>query len=356
MPDQPFDYEACLAACVKGDALYLERLHQIEAPLMQAQCEEILGDKAQAEDAVRETFIQVWQQARRYEHSQGSAREWIYSIMRRHVEQRRARSATPTRATQDHTPTQGLKQRSASVASAAHFPASDDSRQTEHATVSYQPLLRKEAIQEPPANAPVISAVDASSAPPKAAPTAQRADSKVRKSANAERQQRTRASGGWSNVWFWRILSLGLAIFAVTAVILAPPRVPSPSEAASLLPASEPTPTIAQVAVLQAPGSTSTPGWVLTVDSRQNLMLTPQVNIEVPDTSSIYLWTHNEGEGQPRRLGLIDPTQSLTLPAEVAGLVRPGQIFEMTQEPNTDSQPLEPNGPILFIGRTIKLG
>lgn len=152
----------------------------------------------------------------------------------------------------------------------------------------------------------------------------------------------------------WQALSAALAILAA---ILALPdnalRV-GPAANATLQPASTPAPQIVQVAIMQAPGTSSTPGWVLTVDSQQNVALEPKVDILVPDSDSVYLWTYSEALPQPRFLGVVDPTRSLTLPMEVTGEVRPGQIFEMTQEPNA-TMPNEPDGPILFIGRTVSL-
>lgn len=159
----------------------------------------------------------------------------------------------------------------------------------------------------------------------------------------------------WRNLWFWRALSGALAILA--AALFLPEDVfhREPAQTASLQPAAAPAPQIVQVAIMQAPGTSSTPGWVLTVDSRQNVMLAPQVDIVVPETESVYLWTYNEQSPHPRLLGLVDPTQALTLPMEVTGAVTPGQIFEMTQE-STLAAPREPQGPILFIGRTVSLG
>lgn len=84
-------------------------------------------------------------------------------------------------------------------------------------------------------------------------------------------------------------------------------------------------------------------------------MLQPQVDIVVPDSDKVYLWTYLEHLPQPRLLGVVDPHRPLTLPVEVTGEVVPGQIFEMTQEPGS-SNPREPTGPILFIGRTVNLG
>lgn len=159
----------------------------------------------------------------------------------------------------------------------------------------------------------------------------------------------------WRSLWFWRTLSAALAILAAVLVLPKNTFRHDPALNASVQQLAAPTPHIMQVAIMQAPGLSSTPGWILTVDDRQNVVLAPQVDILVPESESVYLWTYNEQSPHPRLLGAIDPTRPLTLPMEVTGEVAPGQIFEMTQEPNL-APPREPDGPILFIGRTVSLG
>ncbi len=158
----------------------------------------------------------------------------------------------------------------------------------------------------------------------------------------------------WSNLWFWRLVCVVLAAFTIVTVFGTGASKSPAALAAPLFPTAEPAPVVSQVAVLQAPGNTSTPGWLLTVDSRQRVSLNPMVDVELPETSSLYLWTYNDLERQPRLLGVVDSEQPLSLPADVVGPVRPGQIFEMTQEPN-QQPPYQPDGPILFIGRTVAL-
>lgn len=150
-------------------------------------------------------------------------------------------------------------------------------------------------------------------------------------------------------------MAAALAILAGVLVFLPKQSLRNaPALRASLQPAAAPTPKVVQVAVMQAPGTSSTPGWILTIDSRQVVVLTPQVDIVVPPSESVYLWTYNEQQPNPRLLGAVDPTRALTLPVDVTGEIKPGQIFEMTQEPNI-AMPQEPDGPILFIGRTVSL-
>lgn len=106
-------------------------------------------------------------------------------------------------------------------------------------------------------------------------------------------------------------------------------------------------------AILQAPGQSSTPGWVVTIDLGGNVTLTPQVHTEIPEDASVQLWTYNKILPQPRSLGLIDPNQPVAVPSELMGEISDGQFFEMTLEAEGGSPTSEPAGPILFIGQIV---
>ncbi len=106
-------------------------------------------------------------------------------------------------------------------------------------------------------------------------------------------------------------------------------------------------------AILQAPGQSSTPGWVVTIDLGGNVTLTPQVHTEIPVDASVQLWTYNKILPQPRSLGLIDPNQPVAVPSELMGEIGDGQFFEMTLEAQGGSPTSEPAGPILFIGQIV---
>lgn len=82
MVDSTFDYQAALAACAQGDAQALRRLYTQEAPRMLALANIMLGDQTAAQNAVHDAFVLVWKNAGSYDSRTGSARAWIYSIMR----------------------------------------------------------------------------------------------------------------------------------------------------------------------------------------------------------------------------------------------------------------------------------
>jgi anti-sigma-K factor RskA len=146
----------------------------------------------------------------------------------------------------------------------------------------------------------------------------------------------------FGGIWFWRALCVVLAITAV-AYALKP----------NLAVINAPPPT--KVAVLQAPGQTSTPGVLITFDSKNNLVLKPRVHIEIPDNAAVQLWTRGASQPQPRSLGVFKPNRTMTIPAATVGVPGKNQLFEITLEQAGGSATGKPSGPILFIGRLVEL-
>lgn len=107
-------------------------------------------------------------------------------------------------------------------------------------------------------------------------------------------------------------------------------------------------------AILQAPGQSSTPGWIVSIDSAGHVLFSPQVRTEMALDQSVQLWTQSPNSTEVRSLGLINPNQPITVPAEVIGEVNINQIFEMTLESKQGAT--QPTGPVLFIGRVVKFG
>ena len=54
-------------------------------------------------------------------------------------------------------------------------------------------------------------------------------------------------------------------------------------------------------------------------------------------------------------LGLVKPGQSLEVPLDKLPPLQPNQLFEITLEPYNGSPINRPTGPILFIGRAVKI-
>ena len=109
-------------------------------------------------------------------------------------------------------------------------------------------------------------------------------------------------------------------------------------------------------AIMQPPASSSTPGWVVSMDHQQNLVFRPLVHTEIPGDAVVRLWTQATPTERPRLLATIDPNQAFTLPAAQTGLIKEGQILEMTQESAVDNKSSESQGPVLYLGRMVSFG
>ncbi len=78
----PFDYEAALAACAAGDRQAFELLYQQEGARMLGVALRIVRQRALAEDIVHDACIAIWTRAKTYNRTRGSARGWIYTVVR----------------------------------------------------------------------------------------------------------------------------------------------------------------------------------------------------------------------------------------------------------------------------------
>ncbi|MGB6242671.1 MAG: sigma factor [Castellaniella sp.] len=77
-----FDYEAELTACAAGDSTAFHALYQHEAPTMRALALAMLGVPASADAVLHEAFVLIWRNAAGYSPRIGTARAWMYSILR----------------------------------------------------------------------------------------------------------------------------------------------------------------------------------------------------------------------------------------------------------------------------------
>lgn len=77
-----FDHEAALAACARGDRSALKRLYDVEARQMLGVALRIVRQRQLAEDVVQDAFIKVWERAANFDPQRGSARGWLYSVVR----------------------------------------------------------------------------------------------------------------------------------------------------------------------------------------------------------------------------------------------------------------------------------
>ena len=97
-----FDFEAELGACAAGDRAAFLALYHHESPAMRALALAMLDDPDAADAVLHETFVLIWRNAAGYSPAIGTARAWIYSILRyrasAHARQMRAEGRHPVLA------------------------------------------------------------------------------------------------------------------------------------------------------------------------------------------------------------------------------------------------------------------
>lgn len=109
------------------------------------------------------------------------------------------------------------------------------------------------------------------------------------------------------------------------------------------------------LAVLEAPDDKRN-GWVVEATAGGRLRLVPIVPPEsVPAGKALQFWTKAEGAAGPTSLGLVRPGQVVELPVERMPTLGARQLFELTLEPEAGSPVGKPTGPILYVGRTVRL-
>ncbi|CVI58479.1 sigma-70 family RNA polymerase sigma factor [Agrobacterium leguminum] len=82
MDSTPDDLDTALAACAKGDRNALRLIFDREAERLIAVAERIVRRRELAEEVVQDAFIRIWTHAHQYRADHGSARGWIYAIVR----------------------------------------------------------------------------------------------------------------------------------------------------------------------------------------------------------------------------------------------------------------------------------
>lgn len=146
----------------------------------------------------------------------------------------------------------------------------------------------------------------------------------------------------WDRIGLWRGLAAGgFAAAAIMAVVVGV-RMQVPERAD-------------YVVVLAAPQDMR-PGWVLRMTDASTLQLEPLATTTVPDQRVLQLWTKADGWKGPVSLGLVAPGRTVQVRLDKLPPVQPNQLFEITLEPAGGSPLGRPTGPILYIGRAVKLG
>src|SRR5262245_61199563 len=71
-----------LNACAQDDHAAFERLYRLAAPRLFALCVKLLGRRDLAEEVLQETFVQIWRNARYFDHRRAAPMTWMAVIAR----------------------------------------------------------------------------------------------------------------------------------------------------------------------------------------------------------------------------------------------------------------------------------
>jgi RNA polymerase sigma-70 factor, ECF subfamily len=80
--DTPLDYEAALRECAAGHQSAVGRIYAMEGNRLRDVARRIVRDHAHAEDVIHDAFAQILRDAKSFDPARGSARAWIYAIVR----------------------------------------------------------------------------------------------------------------------------------------------------------------------------------------------------------------------------------------------------------------------------------
>ena len=152
----------------------------------------------------------------------------------------------------------------------------------------------------------------------------------------------TPSANWWNSLNLWRGLAAsGFATAAFMGVVVITKIAQSPAPG--------------YMVVLVGPQDKS-PGWVVQASTNsQQARLIPLSKMEVPGDKSLQFWTKGDDWKGPVSLGLVKPGQSLEIPLDKLPPLQANQLFEITLEPSNGSPTNRPTGPILFIGRAVKI-
>ncbi|WP_342737219.1 sigma-70 family RNA polymerase sigma factor [Bradyrhizobium sp. B117] len=76
------NYEIALLDCASGSQSALGKIYAREKDQLRAMAHRIVHDRSRAEDVVHDAFAQILRYAKNFDPARGSARGWIYTIVR----------------------------------------------------------------------------------------------------------------------------------------------------------------------------------------------------------------------------------------------------------------------------------
>lgn len=155
----------------------------------------------------------------------------------------------------------------------------------------------------------------------------------------------------WSSVRFWRWLSGGAVAAAVVMSVLLVRTLVAPPAGVEQAQAQAPR----YLAMLQSPDNAAT-GWIVeTVGTDAIRLVQVGEGAVIPQGKTMQFWTKPEGAAGPTSLGLVKPGQVVMVPkGQLPGLAE-RTLFELTLEPAGGSPYDRPSGPILFVGKAVRL-
>lgn len=155
----------------------------------------------------------------------------------------------------------------------------------------------------------------------------------------------------WSSVQFWRWLSGGAVAAAMVMSVLLVRTLVAPPAGVEQAQVEAPR----YLAVLQSPDKSAT-GWIVeTVGTDAIRLVQVGEGATIPAGKTMQFWTKPEGAQGPTSLGLVKPGQVVVVPkGQLPGLAE-RTLFELTLEPAGGSPYNKPSGPILFVGKAVRL-
>jgi len=76
------DYDIALLQCAAGDEAAVALIYRSEARRLRAVAHRIVRSRERADDVIHDAFVQILRDARSFDPLRGSARAWIYAIVR----------------------------------------------------------------------------------------------------------------------------------------------------------------------------------------------------------------------------------------------------------------------------------
>lgn len=434
MPASFSSLETALRRCVSQDATGLELVYQQESPRMLALAEHVLEDQTAAQKALHDCMVLVWQHASQFNPAFGTARGWIFSILRYRLQAlQRQLNPTPNSDTspywswlEQHTPCltnfpqayrtvldeeaaqymmlaycKGLSARKVddifSLAPTSAFnlmtqalgkmaaleperPGSNDGvviaqyvlgilnveqTGTVQAQIAsddnalqftlywenlFSHLTQALAVTQPNETVwlKVQDTLNLTLIPqPLKAPEAASSFSTPRPEHHKPKRKKLK-TGVFTTLFAVIIIACGYIWLAPIKPTL---QTHENNESAASRP---PAPLSLHVALLQAPGSTSTPAWLVVSREPDTLNLTPYIKTRLNDNQQLVLWRRQLNSPTLQKLGRIRDTGTSKIHLDSTFSVVEPMLYEITIEPVSQNS-AEPAGDIVFIGQSVRL-